>query len=258
MMALTYHQRTFDLIGVTPRISSQALFWLDRVEQEQGITLPAALRELYAIVCGREILAGAMQRGGHQRKHLLEIPLDRLAEPLPVYLPIAYGVGTMLEYTIKPGATIADPPVYSNYRASYPETQAVRESYREVHTESLSAFIYWLVWDRLTAPYGCWFAHHGNILKIAVVRALERYFAPAMTTRTTTEVIYRFQSDDVTLTLLAEVYNGFEMSPFLHIRAQTAASFRHALERLQRVGRFVSPAQPDNLNSAQILEKING
>ncbi len=256
-MPLQYHQKTFDLLGITPRISSQASFWLDRIEHEQGITLPGALRELYAVVCGREILTGAMQQGGHQRKHLLEIPLDKLAEPLPVYLPIAYGVGTMLEYTVKPSAIVDDPPVYSNYRASYPETQALRESYREVHTDTLSAFIYWLVWDRLAAPYGCWFAHNGNILKIAGVRALEQHFSAAMTSRTTTEVTYRFQSDDVTLTLLAEVYNGFEMTPFLHIRAQTAAAFRHALEKIYSVRHFGTVSQPDNLNSAQVMETIN-
>ena len=49
-MTLTYLLKTFDLIGVTPRVSSQALFWLDRIEIETGIRLPGAVRELMSVV----------------------------------------------------------------------------------------------------------------------------------------------------------------------------------------------------------------
>ncbi|MEO0563055.1 MAG: hypothetical protein AAF125_13185, partial [Chloroflexota bacterium] len=49
MTPLTYHQRTFDLLGITPRLSEQAAFWLDRIEVERGIQLHTSLRELLAI-----------------------------------------------------------------------------------------------------------------------------------------------------------------------------------------------------------------
>ena len=47
---LTYHQKTCDLLGLTPRISTIALRWLNQLEEKHGVTFPAAVREFYSIV----------------------------------------------------------------------------------------------------------------------------------------------------------------------------------------------------------------
>jgi hypothetical protein len=256
-VALTYHQKAFDLIGVTPRLSSQAGFWLDQVEREHGVTLAPSLRELYSIVCARDLLLGAMRRPEQRRTNLLKLPLYALSSHPPQdHLPIAYDEQSTLEYTVQLRAAVDDPPVYSNYRSAHPEIHARHKGYREVHTDTLSAFIYWLLWDRLAASYGVWFAHPSNILKVAFVRSLEHYFQAVPVTRTTTEVTYRFQAAGAKLILTAEVYNGFAMNPILHVRAHTATTFRAALVRMVRAGYFGAASAPDNPASARILETV--
>ena len=53
---LTYHSRTFELLGAEPRVSAAALEMLEQVDKRIGRVLPASVREWYELDGARQLL----------------------------------------------------------------------------------------------------------------------------------------------------------------------------------------------------------
>src|ERR1700742_3074095 len=48
-MNLHFHRKSFSLLGLDPSISQASIDFITKIEQQNGVTLPAALREWYGI-----------------------------------------------------------------------------------------------------------------------------------------------------------------------------------------------------------------
>jgi hypothetical protein len=55
-MQLKYHQKTFDSLNQQPQLSQESLLKLESVPREQGVTIPASIKEWYSLENAIEIL----------------------------------------------------------------------------------------------------------------------------------------------------------------------------------------------------------
>jgi len=233
-MALTYHQRTFDLIGVTPRISSQALFWLDRVEHEQGIQLPGAVRELYSVVCASELI----------RQHIpvfiiplfsslngLGVMFQRALHPDTAQLVVMYDDFKSERFFFVPLQQGDNPPVYVSWWQF--EAPLMRTTF-----ETFSDLIYLYAWDfRQTRLTGWHTQQHAPLTPQQLDQVQDKLTPYTVTTIPGLETTHRFVYRDARVVLIRggerETYPWDQHEWWVY--ADTVETFREVVLLLESI-----------------------
>jgi hypothetical protein len=188
-MPFQFHQRTLDLLNITPQIDPAAVVALDALETLYGKKLPAAVREWYQLQGAPKHLTGndnpvPVQELGRQYGKYPHLPDDLLLLVVENQAVCYWAVKWDESH---------DPPVFTVEENTHsPELILHR------HADSFSDFVYTRVWDSWIEPY--WLE---TIDEIPYTVQLQELLAQRYTPQTITyndimlggQITYRFSLD---------------------------------------------------------------
>lgn len=146
--SLVYHQATFDLIREKPIFSPKASEVLDRLEQNRGIILPAAVREWYSLEGAVEILNRFPSCGNARKVEELgaintywsnkkQYEVDLLQQGLLWIMRELQGI---CSWSIQLDGS-DNPPVLVSFNDTFADW--------DLYIETFSSFTYICAWDKL-------------------------------------------------------------------------------------------------------------
>lgn len=132
-MSLVYHQRTIDLLGITPKIDDGAVQALDQLEQQLKRRLPTSFREWYSLKNARVYIKG----NEDLVLHIQELIDDEMNKQLEDQLFLIDENQSVCGWALQFNDT-DDPPIVisdDDYEQWYP------------YIDTFSDFVYIRVWD---------------------------------------------------------------------------------------------------------------
>ena len=148
-MLLTYHQKSMEILGLTPQISQLNLELISAFEEEHKLTFPSAIREWYSLENNSELLEKITSphnvidiNNASQIQETCGYPLN-VSEPFIVLLE-----NQSVWYMAVKLNEGENPPVYMRYNEP--------DELWTLHANSFSDWIHALCWDYIviTRSYG--------------------------------------------------------------------------------------------------------
>lgn len=147
MMKLQYHQKTFELLGITPTLSLENLKRISDFEAKHDLMLPASLKEWYSLENHKNILQNAINQLLNHSVIELEEGLDewntwqhKKINKKHLYVLLE---NQAVWYIAVRLIDLDDPPVYLCYNEEGEDW--------ELHASTFSDFVFAIVWDSVVA-----------------------------------------------------------------------------------------------------------
>ena len=227
---------------MTPRVSSQALFWLDRIEIETGIRLPGAVRELYSTPAEIDRLRSSMP----PLVDILHAPQNLLilshiaGRRSPISL-MSNGSGCYFDV---PMSSENDDPPVSAVLDDYIGPIYVDAGYR-----SVTELVYLIVWEFTGGRYTWDYKGGHNLFTAETLTTLDGLLTHHSSTISPNyDTVHRFTYNDARIVVHVSEELRSKGTHRWHIQSDSSTAAQNLMIRLKKHMPHFRP-QPVDMNS---------